>query len=258
MPKRPPKTVIIHGKRASAESPREGRPECDLWGVTRANTKFWGARLTDWTEWFDIHPLTTAGRFPGIPERRPETWRWFVAQDGTRPIWLMDPAIATDPVLATRLFADVRGARIFPVAELQAAFPVLENWKGTPEPCRMFLCQVGYMIAFALMRGYKRIVLNGIGMTGNVEHLHIHRDTLYWIGVARGMGVDVIVEHASSYRMPEKIYSYGELKYDELAEARKQASGPQLADYEAMHHENEALRRRGRPVKHKIPAWFQP
>src|SRR5688572_11722173 len=123
------KTVIIHGKRDSPESPRKGRPECALWGVTRANTHYWGSRLSDWTAWFDIHPLTQAGRFDGIPQRRPATWDWFKAQDGKRPIYLMDPEVSDDPVRARELFAQVPGATVFPIREIQDRFQVREVWQ---------------------------------------------------------------------------------------------------------------------------------
>src|SRR5678816_1417806 len=85
------RSVIIHGKKVTAQSPRHGRPTCALWGVTRANVKFWDGTLTDWTEWVDVHPLTARLGFAGIPERRPEAWAWYRRQDASRPIYFQEP-----------------------------------------------------------------------------------------------------------------------------------------------------------------------
>src|SRR6266496_358730 len=148
------KTVIIHGKRVSIPSPRKGREECELWGVTRCNVKFWGGQLHDWTRWFDIHPLTPVGLFKGIPQRRPKAWHWYREQDGTRPLYLQAPK--TDE--QRRLFNLVPGAVVFPLPLIQEAFPVSGQLNRT------FICQTGMMIAFAVLEGFDRIILNGIGV----------------------------------------------------------------------------------------------
>ncbi|MEG7712456.1 hypothetical protein U2130_15210, partial [Listeria monocytogenes] len=81
-------------------------------GVTRANVKFWNRQLLDWTAWWELHPLTSAGRFPGLPERRPEEWQWLLEQDGTRPVYLHDPTLAPEPALAIERFNMIPGATI--------------------------------------------------------------------------------------------------------------------------------------------------
>jgi hypothetical protein len=195
--------VIIHGKRISDHSPRAGRCDHDLWGVTRCNAKFWNSTLTDWTEWFDLHPLVESAGFEGIQERRPEGWHWMVRQDGTRPIWLQAPKYHQgDRVEAKRRFDRVPGATEFPMRDLQDLFPV----NGDPDT--NFGCQAAQMIAFALMRGYTRIVLNGIGEQHSLGSQHAHRSTLYWIAFARGRGVEVVVEGKSTYRQPATVYAY--------------------------------------------------
>ena len=198
-----PRDVIIHGKRITEHSPRHGRPDFDLWGVTRCNAKFWNGSLTDWTEWFDLHPLVRSGGFEGIRERRYIGWDWMLRQDGTRPIWLQGAQYHdADIHEAQRRFDMVPGAREFPARELQAFFEhegVEETW---------FTDQVGWMMAFALMRGYREIVLNGIGMQPSVQSQHAHRSTLYWMAFARGAGVKVHVEGNSTWRNPSRVYCF--------------------------------------------------
>jgi hypothetical protein len=236
------RTVIIHGKKISDTSPRAGRPECALWGVTRGNDFFWHGQLRDWTEWYDVHPLVQMGEFAGIPERRPHTWAWYKAQDGTRPIYLMRPTTAR----ALARFNEIPGAVPFPIEDIQAAFPV------NGEPNRWFICQIGMMIAKAVFRGFERIILNGVGVSPRVDFQHLHRDTLYWIAFARGRGVEVLIEGPSTYHQPRLIYAYGKLGYDDLAAARLEATGPSLADVAEFEDLNDRERLRGRPSRRRV------
>ena len=71
------KTVIIHGKRVTASSPRQRWPEAELWGVTRCNVIFWHESLKDWTRWFDVHPVDPTDYHKGIKAKRPEAWKWY-------------------------------------------------------------------------------------------------------------------------------------------------------------------------------------
>lgn len=206
-----PKTVIIHGIRITADytSPRAGREYAHLWGLTRANQKFWQGRLLDWTEWFDTHPLESSGEWQGIRERRPGAWAWYREQAPDRPIWM-----------AAR-HAAVRASQTFPLRAVQEHFGVVEDLATGLEPCRQFTCMLDYVIAFALMRGYRRIILNGIGYSTDAGHQYVHRGILYWIGYARGAGVEVLVDAPSVYRMPTEIYGYERFGFDELRQIRE-------------------------------------
>jgi hypothetical protein len=223
----PPRTVIIHGIRITKElvSPRAGRSYADLWGLTRCNQKYWGGRLTDWTEWFDMHPLESSGEWLGIRARRPEAWAWYAEQEKGRPIWMA----AHHPQIAA--------SQRFPLEALQQHFPVVQDLAIGVEPCRQFTCMLDYVIAFAIYRGYRRIVLNGIGFATDAGHQFVHRGILYWIGFARGLGVEVLVDAPSVYRMPEQLYGYERFGFDELRQIRRALTEAQIA-----------ARRRGRPA----------
>jgi hypothetical protein len=247
------RTVIIHGKRVTERSPRAGRPECDLWGVTRANCRYWHGRLLDWTEWVDVHPLVATPDFPGIPERRPDAWRWYLQQDGTRPIWLMAPEqhpAGSDYEKAARRFAMVPGARAFPIREIQAHYPI------NGEPNRWFVEQTGMMLAAAGMRGYERIICNGIGGNTRADWQVAHRSILYWIAFLRGRGVTVEIEGPSIYHTPSAIYSYGKFNYRELHKARVEQAQIDSGfhdDIAAKEDVNAREIARGRPPKFRIP-----
>jgi hypothetical protein len=248
------RTVIIHGKKVTDLSPRAGRPEADLWGVTRANCRFWKGKLLDWTAWYDVHPLAATTGFPGIPERRPDAWAWMLAQDGTRPIYLQAPeAHATaNQALALKRFNMIPGARRFPIREIQAAFPI------NGEPNRWFIEQAGMMIAKAILDGYERIILNGIGTQTTFEFERAHRSILYWIAFARGRGVQVEVEGPSIYHTPRAIYAYEKFNYDELAAAQQDTKdADSRAEYASQAEINRQEQARGRPPKFRIPAAFR-
>jgi hypothetical protein len=90
-------------------------------------------------------------RFPGIPQRRPDAWRWYCAQDGTRPIYLQAPKShrLANQAEALRLFNQVPGATRFPdPPTFRRRFPI------NGQPNRWFVEQAGMMIAKALLDGY--------------------------------------------------------------------------------------------------------
>lgn len=212
-------SLIISGHRITKASPRLGREDHDLWTVTHVNQKWWHGTLTDWTEHHDYHPLTTTPRFDALPVRKAPTWKWLTKQDGTKPIYLQDPQYASDPILARERFAQVPGAVALPLEAIRE-FHKLRS--GELES--LFYCQVGLMLAFASMRGYTRIVFNGIGDIKTVQQEYNHRCVYYWMGKVRGMGIDLVVEGPSCYRQPLEVYAHEQVTFPDLA-AQRQARG---------------------------------
>lgn len=181
------KSVIITGKRVTKESPRKGREDHELWGVTRINHFYWNEKLTDWTRWFDLHPMKSTPHYPGIAKLRPITLDWYRRQDASRPIYLF------------QTYPDIPGSVVFPVEKVLERFP----------PGKFFYtCQVDYMIAFAILEGFEKIVLNGIGVRDDQRYLENHKGILFWVGVARGMGIDVEIDEPSVYIASPLLYGY--------------------------------------------------
>jgi hypothetical protein len=240
--------VIIHGAQipGTTHSPKHGRPGAQLWGCTRANIKYWGGKLGDWDAWCDVHPLTATNDFQGIPQRRPETWRWYCQQDGTRPIYLQAPEAHADVDAARRLFDQVPGARRFPIAEIQEFYKLRERWDAPLEPSRYFYCQVAMMMAFAGYLGFDTVVLNGIGQPRHVAHQHLHRDIGYWMGLLRGRGIDVVIDGSSTFLMPERLYAYDGHHFEELGAIREH--GIHEREGEMFDRVMREVRR-GRPVR---------
>lgn len=234
-------TVIIHGRKFEDFSPKRRHPDAALWVCTRAIPHFWHGRLTDWDECFDLHPLVKTERFDGIEKRRPEAWRWYAQQDGTRPIWMQ----AEHPA--------IKASRRFPIDDIiRYADTVLDPHERDG---RMFICQIGMMICSALLRGFEHVILNGVGTPKNVDHQHLHRDINYWKGVLHGQGKRLTIEGPSTFRAPAHIYAYERLGYDELDQARREARlGISAEQQEQLEEENERERRRGRPARRRVGA----
>lgn len=179
------KTVIIHGKKVTHRSPRQRWPGSELWGVTRCNVLFWFESLTDWTRWFDVHPVHPEPHHRGILAKRPEAWEWYKRQDPSRPIYLLEP---------------------HPDVPASVAFP--RQWVQDTLKTSRFTVSVDWMFGLALCEGFERIVLNGIGTRFEPDYQFAHKGIEYWIGRAEGMGVDVVIEGPSCYTEPAKVYGY--------------------------------------------------
>jgi hypothetical protein len=179
------KTVIIHGKKVSETSPKRRWPGAELWGLGRCNTFYWCRTLTDWDRWFDLHPVERTPHHKGIQIMRPDAWAWYQRLDQRRPVYLL----AHHPAVPASI--------PFPRAWVQETLP------GSP-----FTVSVDWVIALALCEGFDRVVLNGIGTRRDPEYAYSHQGILYWIGFARGRGVDVVVEGPSCYATPPHVYGY--------------------------------------------------
>ena len=179
------KTVVITGRRISHESPKVRWPHATLWGVTRCNTFYWRESLLDWDAWFDLHPVHPTEFHKGILAKRPEAWEWYTRQRDGKPIYLLE----THP--------DVPDSARFPREMVQAYFRTTR-----------FTVSVDWLMAFAILQGYQRIVLNGIGTRMEPTYQYAHKGILYWVGYARGRGIEVVTEGPSCYAEPDKVYGY--------------------------------------------------
>lgn len=192
------KTVVIHGKVLQPVSPLVEFPGADLWGCTHTQQQYAkrGGSLSDWSEWYELHPLDPTPFYDGVIALRPKTYHWYrtlpgPGQPGFRPVYMLEHD--------DRIPASVR----FPLEDVEAHFA-----PDVDEGSRMWTCQVDYLMAYAIRRGYERIVLHGHGVSERPEHMVAHRGILYWIAVARTLGIRVTVLPPSWYRAPVKRYAY--------------------------------------------------
>jgi len=192
-------TVVIHGKVIKPISPKVQFPGADLWCCTHTQQQYgkFKSRIDDWDEWFEVHLVERTPFYDGVRIKRPKTLAWYRTLPANgRPLWMMD------------VDSTIPASKRFPIEEIEAAFPPDPGEDG-----QQWTCQVDYMIAFAILRGYQHIVLHGHGVrhgrtAADMEHMLAHRGILYWIGFARGRRVRVTVLEPSWYRAPAKRYAY--------------------------------------------------
>ena len=75
-------------------------------------------------------------------------------------------------------------------------------------PTSFFTNTICYMIAYALLRGYRRIWLYGVDMLTHTSYIMEKGGVEYWMGVALGMGADVrnTPESATGRTFNGKLY----------------------------------------------------
>lgn len=185
------RTLIIHGRKISEQTPRTLHPEATgLWGVGSWNQRGWAGGLTEWTEWFDVHPFAPVEWFMGIRLARPGTWKWYQSQPAGKPIWLLSRDVT------------IKASEVFPRSTMQQHFGVGGRL------CTRFTCTVDWMIAKAIYDGWERIIFNGIGVHGGEQYQFQHKGILYWLGQAEARGIVLDFDQPSCYTPPLLVYGY--------------------------------------------------
>ncbi len=156
-------------------------PNLDIWVFNEAAGQGWVKR---WDATFQLHlPIIWKN-----PQNRndPKHYEWLRRKhDGI--IWMHDE------------FPDVPSSRKFPLDEVCAALlPNLKRRKGKHTTAvRYFTSSPAYAIAYAIYLGYERIELYGIEMATETEYLMQRDGVTFWVGIAMGRGIEVVIPEQS-------------------------------------------------------------
>lgn len=197
-----PKTVVLLGKAPRAE---RVATTAEVWACNDFPTRVPDGWAFDaWDRWFDVH--TEAH----IKKHRPEAWPWY-RTNGTGRRGVLSP-YGCRPIYLHAQHHEIPGSVAYPLAAMQARFA----WGGHPE--EFFTSSFDLMLALALSEGFERIELHGVDLWDGVLAVtdvapHERRGQQrngahYWIGVARGCGVDVVIPDESSLCKTERLYGY--------------------------------------------------
>jgi hypothetical protein len=151
----------------------------ELW--SHASCRHMGSRDPDLL--FDLHP--------------PELWR-----DPTKKTW--DPKYATwlttnrIPIMMQKVYADVPASIKYPFATMITEFP------------RGYMTNhLAYMVALALMEGVTHLAVYGCDYGTNSEYGPQRGSAEYWLGVAEGRGVRVLLPPGCDLlNKPALLYGY--------------------------------------------------
>ena len=102
------------------------------------------------------------------------------------------------PVYLQEIVPDMPQSVAFPKAEIEARFTDA-----------YFTNSISWMIGWGMLMGYKAIGIWGVDMATDSEYRHQRPNVEYWIGRARGMGIEVIVPETSDLLKASHQYGYG-------------------------------------------------
>ncbi len=91
-----------------------------------------------------------------------------------------------------------------PEVERSLRFPIEDIAKNFGP---WFQSSISYLIAFAIMLGYKKLSLYGIDMESNHYYRNQKPNVMYYIGLATGAGMRVYIPEEAELMKPE-LYSY--------------------------------------------------
>lgn len=162
----------------------------DLWGLNDLHAAFEayvpGIFKTDRVSWFQLHKPDHTGAYHGV--RDPEHHKWMLAQ--TCPIYMWEPPEA------------IKAA---------CRYPLLETLREFPRA--YFNNSISWMIAHAIRMGYTTIGLWGVdmaldGVHGESEYSYQRPSVEYFIGLAEGRGIEVVIPKESELLKCGYLYGY--------------------------------------------------
>lgn len=106
------------------------------------------------------------------------------------------------PLIGPYKYAEIPKSEAFPIKEVVKKF-------GLP----YFTNTISYMIAYALLQGAEEIDIYGVNQASSSEYFYEKAGVEYWIGIATGLGVKVIINGAQSEVLANKRRFGGNLLY---------------------------------------------
>jgi len=151
----------------------------EIWGINEAyaaknlapdGTPY----MKRWDRWFQLHPYWDFTRKHNFND--PGHWDWLRNADNRR---------RTDfPIYMLEEFPEVPGSVRYPLTEILAEFG---------PNVRYFTSTFAYMMALAIWMGFEEIHLYGFEMSSEEEYRHQKACAEFWIGIAIGRGIKVVL-----------------------------------------------------------------
>ena len=107
------------------------------------------------------------------------------------------------PLYVQKKYEHLPNAIPFPKDEILAFFEE-KGFKGS----KYFTNSISWFIALAIMEGFKTVSVYGVDMATDSEYGWQRPSCEYWIGLAEGMGVEVIIPPSSDLLKCTQLYAF--------------------------------------------------
>ena len=179
------KSVAIVGMDPLSCSLAPFKENVELWGLNEAHAFNWMQRASRWFQLHDSYKQEKAKR--GIEHH----YDWLKRNEWGIPIYMM----ATDPLVPNSVS--------YPFEEVCDKF--LSGIKKGKDRVRYFGSTFDYMIGVALLEGFERIEIYGIGMDSVNEYANQKPSAEFWIGIALGLGIEIYLTPESKL-LKDSVY----------------------------------------------------
>lgn len=200
----PSKKVAICGFASSSLNQVPiGDESFEIWGL---NSLY--AFLPRWTRWFEIHPRDHIAKDLNRAELKQlgiEHVSWLKQWPGPgqtgpsgepyRPIYMQDH------------YDDIPASTRWPRSEINAWTRAMF---GAEAEIDYFTSTPGEMVVQAIYEGYGEIHLYGVDLLQSEEYAYQRPGCEYWLGIARGLGIKVVVPSTSALCKASYVYGYSE------------------------------------------------
>jgi hypothetical protein len=225
----PVPTVYIVGFAPSWSDTPWDDPEAHYWGMNALH------KIADdkrWNAWFQLHDIDATH-----PNDKQEHLAWLASQEF--PVWMWQEQITKYPL---------PNAVPYPREVVVAEYG------------RYFTNTVSWMIVMAIMQGFKKIGIYGVDMAQDSEYAQQRPSCEYFIGIARGLGIEVELPRTSDLLKNPFLYGYEDGgEYRVKMQARLKELHERLADTErqrnSAHEASLQIRGAIEDVQYWMRAW---
>ena len=227
-----PKKVLMIGSATGWEQAPFQDPSWSVWSLSRMYHS-----VPRWDVWFELHPwerlcerLDGSTPIQDQVRSRAEYQQWL-SQDHGRPIFMQ------------RQYPMVPGCVKYPLENILDTFPQ-----------RYFTNSVAYMIALAVFQGVEEIQIWGVDMATKEEYTAQRSGVEYWVGLAQGAGVDVLIPEMSDLCKSRVLYGFHEDPMHDKLNVKLDHAMRGIKEAEAMQRQAELALANARGAK-QILEW---
>lgn len=164
----------------------------EFWGV---NNLFLTMPDVPWSRWFEIHEITFNGR--NFLRRGKRVFR------GLDVNTYMDKISRLScPVYMQKAWECIPHVILYPLDTITSIFG------------RYLTNTISYQIALAIYLGYETIAIYGVDMAVSTEYYKQRPSCEYFIGIGRGLGIDIYVPDEADLLKTRYLYAFEEQKED--------------------------------------------